>query len=46
MLADGTKTVAKRQKMLALEQNMVVLGQIIAAPDNKCLQMDQKIAAF
>ncbi len=26
------KSVAERQKMLALEQNMVAFGQIIAAP--------------
>ncbi len=32
MLADETKTVAKRQKRLALEQNMVAFGQINAAP--------------
>ena len=32
MLADGTKAVAKRQKMLALQRNIVVFGRILAAP--------------
>ncbi len=42
MLVDGTKSVAKRQKMLALEQNMVAFGLIIAAPGQKMLADVQK----